>query len=135
MLGLRKPNFKTKIIFLKFLTMPKTVKRGPLRFFNNHSVAKYQNKLKGGPFEDIKKFSKKNSQSRKREEYLLRNTCKKVAHTHGFEHEPSGLKSKHLTTRPRTPELCDLRAETRALSRGKKHPRFPITLAYRKCKN
>ena len=42
---------------------------------------------------------------------------KKLAHTHGFEH---GLKSKHLTTRPRTPELCDLRAETRELSRGKK---------------
>ena len=46
----------------------------------------------------------------------------KLAHTHGFEHEPSGLKSKHRTTRPRTPELCDLRAETRELSRGKKAP-------------
>ena len=29
--------------------------------------------------------------------------------------------------------LCDLRSETRELSRGKKHPHFPITLAYRKC--
>ena len=58
---------------------------------------------------------------------------KKLAHTHGFEHEPTGLKSKHLATRPRTPELCDLRAETRELSREKKHPNFPITLAYRKC--
>ena len=47
---------------------------------------------------------------------------KKLAHTHGFEHEPSGLKSKHLTTRPGTPELCDLRAETRELSREKKAP-------------
>ena len=27
--------------------MPKTVKRGPLRFFNNHSLAKYQ-KIEGG---------------------------------------------------------------------------------------
>ena len=56
-----------------------------------------------------------------------------MAHTHGFEPEPSGLKDHHLTTRPRTPELCDLRAETRELSRGKKHTQFPITLAYRKC--
>ena len=53
---------------------------------------------------------------------------KKLAHTHGFEHETSGLKTKHLTTRPRTRETCEL-------SRGKKkHPHFPITLAYRKCK-
>ena len=50
---------------------------------------------------------------------------KKLAHTPGFEHEPSGLKSKHLTTRPRTPELCDLRAETRELSRGKNTRTFP----------
>ena len=38
---------------------------------------------------------------------------KKLAHTHRFEHEPSGLKSKLLTTRPRRPELCDLWTETR----------------------
>ena len=37
----------------------KSERRGPLGFFNIRSVAKYQNKLKGGPFEDIKKFSKK----------------------------------------------------------------------------
>ena len=61
---------------------------------------------------------------------------KKLAHTHGFEHETSGLKSKHLTTRPRTRETCELPREIRELSRGKKkHPHFPITLAYRKCKN
>ena len=59
---------------------------------------------------------------------------KKVAHTHGFEHELSGLKSKHLTTRPRTSELCDLRAETRELSPGKKAPALSQTLAYRKSK-
>ena len=45
---------------------------------------------------------------------------KKIAHTQGFEPEASGLKSKHLTTRPKKSELCDLRAETRELSRGKK---------------
>ena len=66
---------------------------------------------------------------------LLFRVFKKLAHTHGFDHEPSGLKSKHLTTRPRTPELCDLRAERRELSPEKKHPHFPITHAYRKCKN
>ena len=31
--------------------------------------------------------------------------------------------------------LCDLRSETRVVARKKKHPHFPITLAYRKCKN
>ena len=108
--------------------MPKTVKRGPLRFFNNHSVAKFQ-KNEGEPIGVFEKFSKKKShKAEKREEShsaeKVRTFCfgilvKKLAHTHGFEHEPSGLKSKHLTTRPRTPELCDLRAETRELSRGK----------------
>ena len=49
--------------------MPKNLKEGTLwDFFNIHSVAKYQNKLKGRPFEDIEKFSKKVSQSRKKEE-------------------------------------------------------------------
>ena len=55
---------------------------------------------------------------------------KKLAHTHRFEHGIFGLKSKYFTTRPRTPELCDLWAETRELLRRKKHLRFPITLAY-----
>ena len=110
--------------------MPKTVKGGPLRFFNNPSVAKYQNKLKGGPFEDIETFSKKSlTKPKKREEshsaeqvriFCFEKLAKKLAHTHGPEHDPSGLRSKHLTTRSRTPELCDLRAETRELSRGKK---------------
>ena len=45
--------------------MPKTVKGGPLRFFNNHSVAKFQKKMKGGPFEDIKKFSKESHKAKK----------------------------------------------------------------------
>ena len=45
-----------------------------------------------------------------------------LAHTHGSVHGTSGLKSKYPTTSPRTPELCDLRAETRELSRGKKAP-------------
>ena len=58
---------------------------------------------------------------------------KKLAHTNGFEHETSRLKSKHLTTRPRTRELCDLPRETRVVARRKKRPHFPITLAYRKC--
>ena len=122
------------------LIVLKNLKEGTLwDFFNNRSVAKYQNKLKGGPFEDIKRtlknFSKKSLTKPKREEShsaeKVRTFCfgilvKKLAHTHGFEHVPSGLKSKHLTTRPRTPELCDLRAETRELSRGKKSTRtFP----------
>ena len=72
------------------------------------------------------------SHSAKKRSFCFGILVKKLAHTHRFEHEPSGLKSKHRT-RPRTPELCDLRTETRELSPGKKHPHFPITLAYRKC--
>ena len=124
------------------LSAEKSEKRDPLGFFNIRSVAKYQANWWENPLKTLKKFRKKVSQSRKgvgvsvpkSENLLLRNTCKKLVHTHGLEHEPSGLKSKHLTTRPRTPGLCDLRAETRELSSGKKHPHFPITLAHRKCK-
>ena len=43
------------------LIVPKNLKGTLLGFFNICSVAKYQNKLKGGPFEDIIKFSKKKS--------------------------------------------------------------------------
>ena len=133
-LGLRKPNFMTKIIHFEISHNTDNCKRGPLKFFDNHSdakflknegepigvfekfskktrifkshsaekserdplgffnirsVAKYQNKLKGGPFEDIKNFSKKKvsqsrkkgrvSYSRKSENLLLRNTCKKIS--------------------------------------------------------
>ena len=90
----------------------------------------------------LKNFREKSHKAEKREEshsaekvrtFCFRIVVKKLAHTHGFEHEPSGLKSKRLTTRPRTPELCDLRAETRVVARKEKHPHFPITLAYRKC--
>ena len=56
----------------------------------------------------------------------------KIAHTHGFEHEPSGLKSKHLTTRPRTPELATCGLKRESCRAEKKHPHFPITLAYGK---
>ena len=46
--------------------MPKKTERGdPLGFFNIHSVAKQQKKLKGGPFEE-KNFRKKVSQCRKK---------------------------------------------------------------------
>ena len=48
--------------------MPKTVKGGPLRSFNKHSVVKYQNKLEEGPFEDKKIFEKKSHKAEKREE-------------------------------------------------------------------
>ena len=99
--------------------------------------------MKGGPFGDIKKFSKISLKKPKRGGLILskkvrifcfENFVKKLAHRHGFEPGPSELKSKHLTARPKKSELCDLRSETRELSRGKKkHPHFPITLACRKC--
>ena len=38
--------------------MPKTVKGDPLRFLKNHSVAKFQKKIEGEPFESLKNFRK-----------------------------------------------------------------------------
>ena len=78
----------------------------------------------------MKKFSKKVSMLKKVETFFGM-LVKNLAHTHRFEHEPSGLRSKHLTTRPRTPEVCELRAETSCRAE-KNHPHFSIKLAYRK---
>ena len=47
---------------------------------------------------------------------------KNLAHRHRFKHEPSALKIEHITARPRTLELSELRGETRELSCGKKAP-------------
>ena len=56
----------------------------------------------------LKNFRKKSHKAEKREEShsaeKVRAFCfgilvKKLANTHGFEQEPSGLKNKHLTTR------------------------------------
>ena len=55
---------RQKLFILKFLTMPKTVKGGPLRFFNNHSVAKFQKKIEVEPIGVFEKFSKKNKKTR-----------------------------------------------------------------------
>ena len=46
--------------------MLKTVKGGPLRFFNNHYVAKFQKKIEREPIGVFEKFSKKN----KKREFL-----------------------------------------------------------------
>ena len=64
-------------------------------------------------------FERKSHKAEKGGNSEFRILVEKLAHTHGFEHEPSGSKSKHLTTRPRTPELCDLGAETRVVARKK----------------
>ena len=60
MLGLRKPNYKTKIIHFEISHNAENRKRGPLEIFNNHSVAKFQKKIEGNPLE---KFSKKNQKN------------------------------------------------------------------------
>ena len=44
--------------------MPKTVKRGSLRFCNIHFYANFQKKIEGGPFGDFEKFSKKKQKMR-----------------------------------------------------------------------
>ena len=116
-----------------------------MRIFK-HSFCCKMNKTEG-PFGDIENFSKslkaenvrKKSQSRKWGESQCQKSikgdpsalecCKKISAYAPVRTRTSGLKSKHLTTRPRTPELCELPAETRV--RGiarKKHPHFPITL-------
>ena len=108
-------------------------KRGTLWDFLTFFLLQNIKKLKGGLFGDIRKISKKSLTKPKSliVPKKVRNLCfgilvKKLAHTHGFEHETSGLKSKHLTTRPRTRETCELPREIRELSRGKKSTRtFP----------
>ena len=55
-LSLRKYNFKTKIIHFEKFHNAKNCKRGPLKFFNIHSVAKFQKKIKGNPLETLKIF-------------------------------------------------------------------------------
>ena len=45
MLGLRKPNFKTKIIHFEKSHNAENCKGGPLRFFNIHSVANFENRM------------------------------------------------------------------------------------------
>ena len=57
MLGLRKPNFKTKIIHFEKPHNAENCKGGPLRFFNIHSVAKFQ-KNRMGTLETLKTFRK-----------------------------------------------------------------------------
>ena len=53
-LGLRKPNLRQKVLILKNLTMPNTVKGGPFEIFQHPFCCKISKKLKGGPFGDIK---------------------------------------------------------------------------------
>ena len=60
---LRKPNFNTKIIpFEKCHNAGNCESGDPLRFFNIHSVAKFQ-KLKGDSLESNKKFSEKKTKN------------------------------------------------------------------------
>ena len=54
---------KCKITLLKFHQFY-SAKKYPLRFFNNHSVAKFQKKLKGNPLESLKNFRKKKQKMR-----------------------------------------------------------------------
>ena len=64
-----KKNQKMRIF--SSLSAEKSERRDSLGFFKIRSVAKYQNKLKGGPFEDIKKFSKKKSHKAEKRRSLI----------------------------------------------------------------
>ena len=64
MLGLRKPNFKTKIIPFEKSHNAENCKRGPLRLFKTHSVAKFQ-KTEGRPFGIFRKIFEKRTKNEK----------------------------------------------------------------------
>ena len=129
MLGMRK--FKTKTFILKNLKTENCKTGDPLRFFNIHSVVKYHTKLKGGPLGTFETFRKNRANSKRGEvsvpkkwkggPFYFGMLVKKLAHTHQFEHKTSGLKSKHLATRPRTPELCNLPAGTSCRAEKRTH--------------
>ena len=56
---------------------------------------------------------------------LLRNACKKISAYAPVRTRTLWVESKHLTTRQRTPELCELQAETRVVARKKSTSTFP----------
>ena len=64
MLGLRKPNFKTKIIHFEISHNAENCKGGAFQIFNNHSVAKFQKKIEGEPIGVFENISKKNKKMR-----------------------------------------------------------------------
>ena len=126
-----------KIRILNSLIVPKILKKGTLwDFLTFVLLQNIKKKLKGGLFGDILKISKKSLTKPKSHivPKKVRTFCfgilvKKLAHTHGFEHETSGLKSKHLTTRPRTRETwkrASCRVKSDSCRAEKKHPHFPI---------
>ena len=116
--------------------MPKILKKGTLwdflTFVLLQNIKKIERRTLWGHLKNFGKSLTKPKKSLTKPKSLIvpkkvRTFCfgiltKKLAHTHGFEHETSGLKSKHLTTRPRTRETCELPREIRELSRGKKAP-------------
>ena len=98
-------------------------KRGTLWGFSTSIQLQNITKIEEGPFGDICKKWKEGSEKWKGP-FCFVMLVKILAHTHQFEHETSGLKSKNLTTRPRTPELCDLPTEMRVVT-WKKEPTLP----------
>ena len=118
------------------LIVPKNLKEGILWDFLTFVLLQNINKLKGGPFEDIRNFRKKVSQSRKSENLLLRNICKKkLAHTHGSNTNPVGWKASILPLDHERLNYATCGLKRERCRAEKKHPHFPITLAYRKCNN
>ena len=63
MLGLRKPNFKTKIIHFEISHNAENCESGSFEFFNKHSAAKFR-KIEGEPLESLKNSRKKNKKIR-----------------------------------------------------------------------
>ena len=117
---------------MNILIVPKNLKEGTPWDFLPFALAKYQKELRGNLLGTLEIFEKKSkskkggeSQCQKIGNLLLWNACEKLAHTHRFEHETSGLKSKHLTTRPRPRGLCDLPREMRVVARKKSIRTFP----------
>ena len=120
------------------LIVPKILKKGTLwdflTFVLLQNIKKIERGTLWGHLKNFEKKSHKAEKSNKAEKShsaeKVRTFCfgilvKKLAHTPGFEHETSGLKSKHLTTRPRTRETCELPREIRVVARKKSTRTFP----------
>ena len=122
-----------KIRILNSLIVPKILKKGIfwdfLTFVLLQNIKKIERRTLWGHLKNFEKSLTKPKSlivPKKVRTFCFGILVKKLAHIHGFEHETSGLKSKHLTTRPRTRETCELPREIRELSRGKKSTRtFP----------
>ena len=101
MLGLRKPNFKTKIIHFEKSHNAENCKRGLFEILNIHSFAKFQ-KIEGGPFgyffskkkQKMRSFKSHSAEKSERRDPLGFFNIRSVAKTQKNGEEPLGIFKK-----------------------------------------